>query len=89
MTCALGGPFEPPIYRVSPRAGETQGQLIPSTADAEAHKTTVPASANVLDNTSGLSILHGCLAATRGESRTTEKAMTSGSMNKKCRYLLK
>jgi hypothetical protein len=41
MSCALDGPFE--IYRVTPRSGETQGQLLLSTADAEAHKTTVPA----------------------------------------------
>ena len=44
---------------------------------------------NVLDNSQSLSILRGCLAATRGESRTTEKAMTSGSMKMMCRYLLK
>jgi len=43
----------------------------------------------VLDNTQALSILLGCLAAARGECRTTEKAMTSGSMKMMCRYLLK
>ena len=43
----------------------------------------------VLDNTQALSILRGCLAATRSESRATEKAMTSGSMKMTCRYLLK
>jgi hypothetical protein len=52
-------------------------------------ETTAPASANVLDTTQCLSILRGCLAATRGGSRTTEKAMTLGSMKKTCRYLLK
>jgi hypothetical protein len=51
--------------------------------------SNVPAPAFVLDNTQVLSILRGCLAATRGESRTTEKAMTSGSMKMMCRYLLK
>jgi hypothetical protein len=51
--------------------------------------TCALAFSNVLDNTLGLSILRCCLAATRGESRTTEKAMAPGSMKKTCRYLLK
>jgi hypothetical protein len=43
----------------------------------------------VLDNAKALSILRGCFAATRGEIRTPEKAMTSRSMEMTCRYLLK
>jgi hypothetical protein len=54
----------------------------------DVNQATAPVSAYVLDKTQALSILRGCLAATRGESRTTEKAMTLGSMKKTCRYSL-